>query len=51
MKITKKQIGLIVRLFHGGSTIANLAQSYGLPIEKIEDIIRGAMLGLPEEKS
>ena len=39
-RITNKQRATIVRLFAGGATMANLATSYGVPVEKIEAIVR-----------
>ena len=42
-RMTEKQRVTIVRLFAGGATMANLATSYGVSIERIEGIIRDAM--------
>lgn len=42
-RLTEKHKETILKLFAGGSTIANLAQSYGVTVERIEGIIREAM--------
>mgnify|MGYP001587786116 CR=1 FL=1 len=39
-RITNKQRATIVRLFAGGATMANLSASYGVSVEKIEQIVR-----------
>lgn len=42
-RITQKQEQTILKLFAGGSTLSNLADSYGVPVQRIEDIIRKSM--------
>lgn len=42
MRITEKQRVMIVRLYQGGSSIPNLAESYETTIPRIEAIIRDA---------
>ncbi|MFN3076870.1 MAG: hypothetical protein ABT940_08340 [Alphaproteobacteria bacterium] len=42
-RITEKQRITIVRLFAGGATMHNLAESYGVTVDRIEAIIRDAM--------
>lgn len=43
IRITEKQRATIVRLFVGGTTINNLAVSYGVSFDRLEQIIRDAM--------
>lgn len=43
IRITEKQRATIVRLFVGGTTINNLAVSYGVSVDRVEEIIRDAM--------
>lgn len=47
-KLTKNQKATIVRLFASGTTLHDLAVAYQAPIAKIEQIIRGAMIGQAE---
>jgi len=42
-RITEKQRTTIVRLFAGGSTMDNLADSFGIPLWRIEAIVREAL--------
>lgn len=42
-KLTKSQQAALVQLFASGTSMANLAQAYGVPVLRIEDIIRKAM--------
>ena len=43
-KLTKNQRATIVRLFASGTSTANLAEAYGVSIERIEQVIREAMI-------
>ena len=42
-KLTKNQRATVVRLFASGTSINNLAYSYGVSPERIEQVIRDAM--------
>jgi len=43
-KLTKNQKATIVRLFASGTSTANLAEAYGVSRERIEELVRVAML-------
>lgn len=45
IRITDKQRAMVVRLFTGGATMQNLADCYGVPVERIEGIVREALKG------
>jgi DNA-directed RNA polymerase specialized sigma24 family protein len=47
-KLTKSQQAAVVNLFRLGTSIADIAMSYGVPADKIEQIIRKAMPGQVE---
>ena len=47
-KLTKSQQAAVVNLFRLGTSIADIAMSYGVTADKIEQIIRKAMPGQVE---
>lgn len=49
-RITEKERATIVRLFIGGTTINNLAMSYGVSCDRVEEIIREALLKQPKSE-
>lgn len=49
-KLTKNQRATVVRLFAGGITMDNIAESHGIKRERVEAVVREALLAMPEFK-